>query len=187
MRGRSAFASAVAALALHASCTRPPPTEIPGPQIEVQLDEGRSSERPLTPSPTFEVLMRIDPHLSVFHPIALRFLLAQPGHVVFRLYATDDVGHPGPMLLELDRLYGPEMTSSGSDGKWVVERIEGVPPQHAPVFVGISSPEKQSDPRLWASSNDTGSVFQREADPAVTLDQTRIPRTPKLRVTVVPE
>ena len=171
-----------------AACVPPPPvTALPQAEIEIALDEGRAAEMPLTPPLTFETLMRIDPHVAAYRLSSLRMLLAQPGHVVLRFYAIDDVGHPGALLTELDRVYGPEMTSSGSDGKWVVEHIDVAAVQHAPVFVGLSSPEKHGDPRLWASSNNTGEVFQRDADPSVALEHLRIPRTPKLRVTVLPQ
>jgi hypothetical protein len=155
---------------------------IEGPTVEVALDEGRPSERPLTPGQPFEILMRIEPKLPAYQPVAMRFQLAQPGHLVFALYATTGEGNPGAALKTIDRTYGPEMVSSGDDGKFVVEELSDVPVQRGPIFVGISNPEKSGDARLWATSNDSGSVFQREADPTVPLSQTRIKRTPVLRV-----
>jgi hypothetical protein len=116
----------------------------------------------------------------------MRFQLAQPGHLVFSLYSITGEGNPGAAFRTIDRTYGPEMTSSGNDGKWVIEELAGLPVQKGPIFIGIYSPEKESDPRLWATSNDSGAVFQREADPSVPLSQTAIKRTPRLRVTVRP-
>ena len=182
-------AIAVAAVALllasgcHPQLRSPTLTE---PTLELALDEGRSAERPLTPPPTFEVLMRFDPHIDAYRVDRLRFLLAQPGHVTLTLYLTDDVGRPGKVLRTIDRVYEPAMSSGAGDGKWVVEELPGTPPVRGPLWVGISCPEKHSDPRLWATSNDSGNVFQRDADVLLTLDQLRIRRTPQLRVTITP-
>jgi hypothetical protein len=90
-------------------------------------------------------------------------------------------------LKTVDRRYGPELVSdSGAATKWIVEDLAGVAVQRAPVWIGVACPDKASDPRLWAASNDSGAVFQREADPSVPLEQLRIPRTPRLRVEVAP-
>lgn len=154
------------------------------PSVEVCLDQGRASERPLTPSSTFEILMRIDPHVPAYVPRRIRFLLAQPGKIVFSVYAMTPDGRPGQTLLQISRSYGPNFTSSGKDGKWTVEPLE-LGPQKGPLWIGISGPGG-SDPRLWATSNNSGSVFQREADPTVPLSEMAIPRTPMLRLEVAP-
>jgi hypothetical protein len=175
-----------AACALALGCAHGKAVHIDGPSVEVALDEGRPSERPLTPGQPFEFLIRIDPRLSEYHLVELRFQLAQPGHLVFTLYAITGEGNVGGPLKTIDRTYGPEMISSGDDGKFVVEDLSDAQVQHGPIFVGIYSPEKESDARLWATSNDSGSVFQREADPTVPLSQTRLKRTPIVRVRVRP-
>lgn len=183
MRGGLApllFAAAVA------GCASAPPVVQSGAEVEVALDEGRASERPLTPSRTFEMLVRIDPKMPSYQAVRMRFLLAQPGRIVFAVYAVGEGGGPGATLKVIDRDYGPWLTSTADDGKWVVESLADLPVQTGPIFIGLSSPEKHSDPRLWASSNDSGQVFMREADPATPLSAMHIPRTPKLRVSVVP-
>ena len=160
------------------------PVHLEGPAVEMALDEGKPSERPLTPGQPFEILMRIDPKIPAYTPVALRFQLAQPGHLVFTLYGITGEGNPGAPFRTIDRTYGPEMTSSGNDGKWVIEELAEVPMQKAPIFIGIYSPEKEGDARLWATSNDSGAVFQREADPTLPLSQSAIKRTPRVRLTV---
>jgi len=156
-----------------------------GPTLELALDDARASERPLTPPKTYEMLMKFEPALPAFIPRRIRFLLAQPGHLVFTLYDTADGGVPGKALAVIDRSYEPAWASDGKDGRWVVEPLE-VPAQHGPLFVGIHSPGGGGDPRLWASSTDTQRVFQRDADPNVPLTQSTIPRTPIVRLEVAP-
>jgi hypothetical protein len=179
-------APAVAVAVAVAGCGHLPPPVVSGPEVEMSLDEGRAVERPLTPDKTFEMLVRIDPKLPGFQPERMRFLLAQPGHIVFTVYAVDGNGHVGKELKVIDRVYGPELASTAGDGKWITESLADVPVQRAPIFVGLYSPEKHGDPRLWASANDSGEVFQRELDAANAAAATRIPRTPKLRVVVEP-
>ncbi len=159
---------------------------VSGPEVEVAHDDGRPTERPLTPDKTFELLVRFDPRMTGWKPDRLRFQLAQPGRLAFAIYRVDAEGRPGEEVKTIERDYGPEMVSAGSDGKWVTESLADVATQHGPVFIGIYSPEKQGDPRLWANSNDSGEVFQREADPSLPLDALRVRRTPKLRVIVIP-
>ena len=172
----------------HASAPR-----VPGPSMEVALDVGTPSERPLTPGRAFEVLMKFDPGLPAYVPRRFRFLLAQGGHIVFTLYGTTGDGGPGSRLVEIDRLYDPAMASSGKDGRWIVEEVT-LPPdrrvQRGPLWIGFHGPVGGggggNDPRLWACSHDSGLVFQRDPDPATPLSSTRIPRTPTLRVEVEP-
>lgn len=171
---------------LAAGCAHAPATRVSGPEIELALDEGRVAERPLTPPQPFEMLMRFDPHLPAWRAARLRLQLAQPGHIVITLYAVDGNGRPGAAFHTLDRVYGPELTSEGDMHKWIVEELVDVPLQRGAVFVGLHCPVRESDPRLWATSNDTGQVFQRDSDPSLTLDQMKIPRTPRLRLIVIP-
>jgi hypothetical protein len=176
----------LAACALALACAHRGALKIEGPSVEVALDEGRPSERPLTPGQPFEILIRIDPKLPQYQLASMRFQLAQPGHLVFTLYAITGEGNVGAPLKTIDRTYGPEMISAGDDGKFVVEDLSDVPVQRGPIFLGIYNPEKEGDARLWATSNDSGAVFQREADPSVPLSQTRLKRTPVVRVRVRP-
>jgi hypothetical protein len=179
--------SLIAALVVVAqACAHAPRVTVSGTEVEMALDEGRAAQRPLTPGKTFEMLIRIDPRMPAYRLERMRFLLAQPGHLVFSVYAINAEGRPGDLLKTIDRVYGPELISTANDGKWVTESLVDVPVQRAPIFIGIYSPEKEGDPRLWASSNDSGHVFQREADPSTPLSSSRIPRTPKLRVVLVP-
>jgi hypothetical protein len=182
VRGLTPSARLIPAL-LIAGCAHAPPVA-GGPEVEIALDEGRASEQPLTPPQPFEMLLRIDAKMPVYRLRRMRFLLAQPGHIVFTVYACTVDNTPGAVLASFDRTYGPELTSAAGDGKWIVEDLSRVPAQRGPIFVGVYSPEKHSDPRLWASSDDTGQVVQRELDPAQPF--TRVPRTPKLRVAVAP-
>jgi hypothetical protein len=183
---RGVAAAALLAVSLSNGCAHAPPPVIAGPELEVALDEGRPDQRPLTPGQPFEMLIRVDPKLPAWRPLRMRFQMAQPGHVVFTLYAVDGAGRPGAPLKTIDRNYGPELIGAADDGKWVVEDLSDVPTQRAPIFVGLYSPEKHADPRLWATSNDSGQVFQRDPDPTVPLSSMKIPRTPRLRVAVAP-
>ena len=162
------------------------PVAVEGPLIEVVLDEGKPDQRPLTPDKTFELLMRFDPKLPSYRLVRARFQLAQPGKLVFTVYAVDGSGRPGAPLKTIERNYPPACAGSADDGKWVVEDLSDVPPLGAPVFVGVYSPIKQEDPRLWACSNDSGAVFARDADPSLPMSSTKVRRTPRLRLVVAP-
>jgi hypothetical protein len=175
----------VLALAL-AGCGHTKPLAVVGPEIEIAHDEGRADQRPLTPGQTFEMLVRIDPRLRAFRLSRMRFQVAQSGRIVFTVYASDGEGRPGAALKSFDHDYRPEMVTAADGDKWVVEDLSDVPVQHGPVFIGLFSPEKTGDARLWATSNDSGNAFQRDADPSVPLAQLKIPRTPRLRVTIAP-
>ena len=176
----------IVACAALAGCGGSQAMRLDGPTVEVMLDEGRAAERPLTPGQPFELLMRFDPRLPAWHPLALRFLLAQPGRIVFTIYGVTGEGNPGAAQKTIERSYGPELISSGTDGKFVVEDLTSLPEQRGPIFLGIYNPEKEGDARLWATSNDSGAVFQREADPTVPLSQTRVKRTPVVRLSARP-
>jgi hypothetical protein len=151
-------------------------------QVELQLDEGRAVDRPLIPGRAFEELLRFDPKLPSWTPLRLRLLLAQPGAVVLTLYAEAERGRPGAPLHTVERRYGAELVAAAGESKWVVEELLGVPPQKGAVFVGLYSPERDSDPRLWATPNASGAVFQRGPDGALSP----VPRTPVLRLDVAP-
>jgi hypothetical protein len=162
----------------------PPPVETSGPTLELRLDEGRPDQKPLTPDRSFEMLMRFDPKLPQYVVRRIRFLLAQPGHLVLTVYETSPEGNPGAAVDRIDRVYEPIFVSDGKDGRWVVE-TPALGERHAPLWIGLYSPGGGGDPRLWATSN-TSDVFQRDADPTVPLYSGRIPRTPVLRVEVAP-
>jgi hypothetical protein len=178
---RLLFAALLATGCSHAPETRPAVTT--GPTLELTLDNGRASERPLTPQKSFEMLVRFAPLVPDYIPLRIRFLLAQPGHLVFTVYATTPEDLPGAELTRIERDYEPALVSNGSDGRWVIERL-ALPVQHAPLWIGIYS-RGEGDPRLWASSNDSHAVFVRDADPAARLSE-RLPRTPVLRLEVAP-
>jgi hypothetical protein len=171
----------VLALICLSGCASTPETRLSGPTLELALDEGRPSERPLTPAKTFELLLRVDPKLPSWTPRRLRLLLAQAGHVVFTFYGDGESGRsPGAPLGSLDRAYDPSFTSDGRDGKWVIEELS-LPAQRGAIWIGVHSPGG-GDPRLWATSNDSGAAFMRDADP--TARPERIPRTPVMRLEV---
>ncbi len=183
MRG---LAAAAAALAVAVGCAHAPSVVVEGPQIEVALDEGKPDQRPLTPGQPFELLMRFDPKMAQYRARRLRFQLAQPGKLVFTVYAVDENGRPGRALKTIERDYGPDFAGGADEGKWVVEDLSSVPAMSGALFVGVYSPEKSGDARLWACSNDSGNVFARDTDPALPLSSSRVPRTPRLRVVVAP-
>lgn len=164
----------------HAQVTRPT-----GPTVEVALDEGAPSERPLTPEKSFETLMRFDPQLPSFQLRQMRLQLAQAGQISFNVYANAD-DHPGELLTTIDRSYTPGMCSDGKDGKWIIEDLSSLPPQKGAVWIGYFSRGGGGDPRLWATSNNSGAVFSRDVDPSTPLSAGRLPRTPILRVELSP-
>ena len=182
MRSLSPAPALLALCAL--GCSHAPPPRREGPLIELRLDEGRAQERPLTPSRLFELLILFEPRMTSYQPVELRFLLAQPGHLVFHVYAVTGEGLPGPALKTIDRIYGPDLVSDSGDGKWVVEPLGDLPLQGGQLFIGLHGPDRQSDPRLWATSNDTGRVVQRDNDPRAPISRSR--RTPILRLVVAP-
>jgi hypothetical protein len=169
-------------LPLVASCAHAPGP--PAPTLELALDEGRPSERPLTPQRTFEMLMQFDPQLPAYKPLGIRFLLAQPGRIVLTVYRMMPDGGPGLPLATIERDYGIEWCSGPGERRWIVERLD-LPVQKTPLYVGIFSPGA-GDPRLWATSNETRRVFQRDPDPSTPMSSTAIPRTPILRLDIAP-
>ena len=168
------------------ACKHAPEMHAAGPILQMVLDDGHATERPLTPSKTFELLMRFDPGLPAYLPRRMWLQLAQPGHITVSIYGTTRDGNPGDPLYSVERVYDPLLISNGSDGKWVIEELD-LPAQHAPIWVGLHSPGGGNDPRLWASSNDSGSVYMRDPDPSTPLSSTKIPRTPLLRIEFSPE
>ncbi len=156
-----------------------------GPIVQVALDDGHASERPLTPSKTFELLMRFDPALPLYQLRRMWLSLAQPGRMTVSIYNSTKDGEPGEAIFSMDRTYDPSLISTGQDGKWVIETFD-LPPQHAALWVGLSSPGGGNDPRLWASSNDSVAVFMRDPDPSTPLSATKVPRTPLLRLEFSP-
>lgn len=175
---RSLIPSLFCAASLVGCATSGPRLE--GPLLELIHDEGKAAEKPLTPGKAFEMLMYFDPRLPSYRLERVRFRLAQPGHLMITVYA-DAGGKPGKAQKELDRRYGPELVSTADEGKWIVEDMAGLP-LSGPFFVGVWSPEKDSDPRLFATSNDSGAAFQRETEPPDSI--VKIPRTPVLRVEI---
>jgi hypothetical protein len=172
-----------ALLAVLSGCAHAPSTVAAGPRLELQLDDGTASERPLTPNQTFEMLMRFEPRLPSWRLRRLRFLLAQAGTLAFTFYGDGADGHPGAPLLRVERSYDPQLVSTGKDGRWVVEELDA-PPGTGAFWLGIHAPGG-GDARLWASSN-RAAVYQRDPDPATPFSSTKIPRTPIVRIEVAP-
>jgi hypothetical protein len=177
LRGLILVAAALAAGCAHG--TAPPIVE---PAVELQLDEGRAAERPLIPGRAFELLLRFEPKLPAYTLARLRFRLAQPGPIAIAVY-RDEHGAAGAPVKAIERRYGPELVAAAGEGKWVVEDLAGIGPLDGAVWVGLSSPEREGDPRLWATSNDSGAVFSRETEPG---RLGRVPRTPVLRLEIRP-
>ena len=157
-------------------------------ELELAFDDGQPSERPLLPGADGEWLMRFEPTLPAFKPQRIRLLIAQPGKLRLSLYRHDDNGRPGAKLTQLERTYEVNHTSSGLDGKWVLEPVLDVPVLTGPLWLGISVPA--SDPsaaRLWTSRRESGQVFQRDAEPGTARQSTKLPMTPMVRLLVSAE
>ena len=157
-------------------------------ELELAFDDGQPSERPLLPGADGEWLIRFEPTLSAYKPQRIRLLVAQPGKLRLSLYRHDDSGRPGAKLTQLERTYEVNHTSSGLDGKWVLEPVLDVPVVTGPLWLGISVPA--SDPsaaRLWTSRRESGQVFQRDAEPGTALQSTKLPMTPMVRLLVSAE
>ncbi len=158
--------------------------DTPYPRIEVRLDEGRAAEKPLTPQKTFEILMKMDPGLGGYTPRKFRFLLAQAGKITFTLYQAGADGGPGAAIGTIEHDYDGAFVSDGKDGRWVTEKLINYPIQHGTLWLGIHAPAG-GDPRLWATSN-RSEAYQRDPDPSAALSNLKIPRTPMVRLEVVP-
>lgn len=157
-------------------------------ELELAFDDGQPAERPLLPGGDGEWLIRFEPTLPAYKPQRLRLLVAQPGKIRFALYRNDESGRPGAKLTSLERTYEVNHTSSGLDGKWVLEPVVDLPIQSGPLWLGVSVPT--TDPtaaRLWASRKESGQVFQRDSEPGTALQSTRLPMTPMVRLLVSAE
>ncbi len=157
-------------------------------ELELAYDDGQPAERPLLPSSDGEWLVRFEPTLPAYKPQRLRLLVAQPGKLRLALYRHDESGKPGAKLVQLERTYEVSHTSSGLDGKWVLEPVLDAPIVTGPLWLGISVPT--SDPsaaRLWTSRRESGQVFQRDAEPATAIQSTKLSLTPMVRLLVSAE
>ncbi len=157
-------------------------------ELELAFDDGQPAERPLLPGGDGEWLIRFEPTLPAYKPQRLRLLIAQPGKIRMTLYRHDESGRPGTKITSLERTYEVNHTSSGLDGKWVLEPILDAPTQVGPLWVGVSVPT--TDPtaaRLWASRKESGQVFQRDGEPGTALQSTKLPMTPMVRLLVSAE
>jgi len=157
-------------------------------ELELAYDDGQPAERPLLPHADGEWLVRFDPTLPAFKPQRLRLLVAQPGKLRFALYRNDDSGRPGAKLTSLERTYEVNHTSSGLDGKWILEPIGDVPTVTGPLWLGISVPTSDSSAaRLWASRRESGQVFQRDSEPSTALQSSKLHVTPMVRLLISAE
>lgn len=157
-------------------------------EVEVAYDDGHPADRPILPSGGFELLMKDEPNIPSYRPLRLRFLVGQPGRLVIHLYNTGKDGRPAKLLYTIAGDYGPQLTSSGSDGKWVIENLPGdVPLVHGPLWVGIGVPDPSSEARVWATRNDSGQVYQRDEEPQTALISSPVHYTPMVRVVLQPE
>lgn len=157
-------------------------------ELELAYDDGQPAERPLLPSSDGEWLVRFEPTLPAYKPQRLRLLVAQPGKLRLVLYRHDESGRPGAKLTQLERTYEVNHTSSGLDGKWVLEPVLDAPIVTGPLWLGISAPT--SDPsaaRLWTSRRESNQVFQRDAEPATAVQSTKLAFTPMVRLLISAE
>ena len=165
-------------------CAAPIATLRPtSPTVEMQLDDGHASEKPLLGNRAFETLLRFDFAMPAYTPRRLRFLLAQPGKIVFTLYDEAPDGKPGRALASFSRDYDAALVSSGSDGKWVGEELS-LPRAAGALWVGVYG--ESGDARIWASSN-ASAEYTRDPDPSARLESLRAPRTLMLRLEASPE
>lgn len=150
-----------------ASAPSLPPVE--GPLLELAHDEGRPDDKPNLPGRQLELLVRFDPKLPGYRLRRLRFLLAQPGRIVFTFYRALPDGNPGEQVAEIDHRYGPELVSAPepTDRRWVLEDLAAVPLSSGAFVLGIAAPDREGDPRLWSAGEGTGEVFEREWDGSV--------------------
>lgn len=156
-------------------------------ELELTLDDGHPAQRPVLPVSSYELLIKAEPNLPKFKPVRVRFLVAQPGRLVFNLYDTEGTGKPGKLLASIDRNYGPELTSNGNDGKWVVERLPELPAQKGTLWLGVGVSDVASEGRVWAAANDSGGVYQRDQQPGTALISAAVHYTPMVRLAVQPE
>lgn len=176
----------VGALAL-AGCPGNSYTKNAPRELELAHDDGRPAQRPLLPVTGYELLIKEEPNLTAYRPLRLRFLVAQPGRLIFNLYENGATGKPGKLLYTLDRTYSAELTSNGSDGKWVVETLPTLPPQRGPVWVGVGVSDLTSEARVWAAGNESGAVFQRDTQEQTAIMSTPIRFTPMVRLAIQPD
>jgi len=172
------------ALSLLACGCRPTLPPVEGPLVELFHYEGRPNEKPVIPGLQLETLVRFEPKLPAYRLRRLRFLLGQPGRIVFHIYRALPGGGPGPLIAEIERRYGPELVSSAEPGdlRWVVEELARVRLEGGAFFLGISAPERGADPRLWGTNADCGAVFERELDGSIG----RFRHTPVVRIEIEP-
>lgn len=157
-------------------------------EIEMAHDDGRAGDRPILPSGDFELLVKNEPQLPSYRPLRLRFLVGQPGRLQFHLYEHDaKANRPGKLLYTVSGAYSPAMTSSGKDGKWVVETLPELPAMNGPIWLGIGVPDSSSEARVWASQNDSGHVYQRDTEPGTALISTPVRYTPMVRLVLQTE
>lgn len=158
-----------------------------GREIELAHDDGRPSERPILPGGSYELLLKSEPNVPSYRLLRLRFLVAQPGRLQLHVYDTSSEGRPGRLLYRVERDYGAPWTSNGNDGKWVVENLPELPPVKGPVWVGVGVPDQSSEARVWAAQNDSGHVFQRDAEPGTAIISAPVHYTPMVRLAIQPE
>ncbi len=184
MRGLIAWAAPLLALTLGACASGPALPPVEGPLVELAHDEGRLDDKPNLPGRQLELLVRFDPKLPAYRLRRMRFLLAQPGRIVFTFYRALPDGNPGEMVAEIDRHFGPELVSAPEavDRRWVLEDLAAVPLSSGPFVVGVAAPEREGDPRLWAAGEGTGHVFEREWDGSIG----RFRHAPVLRIELQP-
>ena len=90
------------ALSLLACGCRPTLPPVEGPLVELFHYEGRPNEKPVIPGLQLETLVRFEPKLPAYRLRRLRFLLGQPGRIVFHIYRALPGGGPGPLIAEIE-------------------------------------------------------------------------------------
>lgn len=156
-------------------------------EVEMAYDDGHPKERPILPSGGFELLIKNEPNIPSYKLLRVRFLVAQPGRLVLHLYSTGKDGRPEKVLYTISGDYGAQLTSNGSDGKWVVEMLPAdLPPVQGTLWVGIGVPDPSSEARIWASRNDSEHVYQRDEEPQTALISAPVHYTPMVRVSLQP-
>ncbi len=168
-------------------CAAAAQTTVSVREVEMAYDDGHPAERPILPSGSYELLIKEEPHVPAFRPVQLRFMLAQPGRLVFHLYDTGPDGRPGQLLHTIDHAYPPAMSGSNTDGKWVIENLPELPTLHGPLWVGVGLSDPSSEARVWFSLNDSGHVYQRDAEPQTAVISAPVHQTPMVRLIIAPQ
>jgi hypothetical protein len=182
-RGRLAL---LAAGILASGCAHAPqPTGPHYPrELVLAFDDNRASAVLALPSLTYESIVRFELPAGKHRPLRLRMQAEAAGTVVIALYENSVLESPGETIRELTREIVPDDLSSGRDGRWVVQDLEGVAPLTGTVWIGVR--KLAGAPALWTSTIVSGQTYLRDRDPRHALGLLPVKRTPMIRLELLP-